>query len=206
MTKTLTAAAFVALVSAAATLSQDKAASVRASLVQPGEEKFLANVRQLTFGGQNAEAYWSADGRQIIFQSNDRGSLPCDQIFVMNADGSSQRRITTRGNYNQTPAWRPRIPCANKSAGCDDAPLIAFTARDEKYAYDIFTVNADTGEIVRITEGHGSNQRPTWAPNGRAIAYESSRGGIWISTADGRTERQVYKGSAAAPAWGPHGR
>src|SRR6516165_12611469 len=63
-------------------------------LLFPGEEQFLANVRQLTFGGQNAEAYWSADGKRIIFQSNDEGRLPCDQIFVMNADGSGKQRIS----------------------------------------------------------------------------------------------------------------
>ncbi len=104
-------------------------------------------------------------------------------------DHASRRR----GNYNQTPSWTPR----------KDVSLIAFTARDEKYNYDIFTINADTGEILRITEGHGSNQHPSWAPNGRAIAYESSRGGVWISTFDGRTERQVYKGAASSPAWSP---
>ncbi len=82
-------------------------------------------------------------------------------------------------------------------------PLIAFTARDERYAYDIFTVNVDSGEVVRITEGHGSNQNPWWAPNGRALAYESTRGGIWISTGDGRTERQVYRGDASGVAWSP---
>jgi TolB protein len=133
---------------------------------------------------------WSPDGSRIAFVSDRLGS---PQIWVMNADGSNQRRLTTRGNYNQTPSWCPRT----------DTPLIAFTARDEKFAYDIFTIHADTGDLTRITEGRGSNQRPTWAPNGRAIAYESSRGGIWISTADGRTEKQVYKGGAATPAWGP---
>ena len=84
-----------------------------------------------------------------------------------------------------------------------DVPLIAFSARDEKMAYDIFTINVDSGEMVRVTEGHGSNLHPTWAPNGRAVGYESSRGGLWISTADGRTERQVYRGSVKAPNWGP---
>lgn len=133
---------------------------------------------------------WSPDGSRIAFVSDRHGS---PQIWVMGADGSGQQKLTRRGNYNQTPAWTPR----------KDAPLVAFTARDEKYAYDVFTVNVDTGEMMRITEGHGSNQRPTWAPNGRALAYESSRGGVWISTADGRTERQVYRGSAASPAWGP---
>jgi TolB protein len=133
---------------------------------------------------------WSPDGSRIAFVSDRHGN---PQIWVMAADGSGQQKVTRRGNYNQTPAWTPR----------KDAPLVAFTARDEKLAYDVFTVNVDSGEMVRLTEGHGSNQHPSWAPNGRAIAYESSRGGIWISTADGRTERQVYKGSASAPAWGP---
>jgi TolB protein len=133
---------------------------------------------------------WSPDGSRIAFVS-DRHGTP--QIWVMSADGSGQQKVTRRGNYNQEPAWTRR----------KDAPLVTFTARDEKYAYDIFTVNVDTGEMTRLTEGRGSNHHPTWAPNGRAVAYESSRGGIWISTADGRTERQVYKGDASAPSWGP---
>ncbi|HWE29416.1 MAG TPA: Tol-Pal system beta propeller repeat protein TolB [Polyangia bacterium] len=133
---------------------------------------------------------FSPDGSRIAFVSDRHGS---PQIWVMNADGSNQQKVTRRGNYNQEPAWCPR----------KDVSLIAFSARDEKMAYDIFTVNVDTGEMVRVTEGHGSNVHPTWAPNGRAVAYESSRGGLWISTADGRTERQVYKGSVKAPAWGP---
>ncbi len=133
---------------------------------------------------------WSPDGSRIAFVSDRHGS---PQIWVMNADGSNQHLVTYKGKYNQTPVWCPR----------KDTPLIAFTARDEKLNYDIFTLNVETGEILRVTEGHGSNQHPSWAPNGRAIAYESSRGGIWISTADGHIERQVYRGSAASPTWGP---
>jgi TolB protein len=139
----------------------------------------------------DSQPTWSPDGSRIAFISDRHGS---PQVWVMSADGSGQTKVTRRGNYNQTPAWTPR----------KDAPIVAFTARDEKYNYDIFTINVDSGEMTRITEGHGSNQRPTWAPNGRAVAYESSRGGIWVSTADGRTERQVYKGGATGPAWGPY--
>src|ERR1700733_1800697 len=58
------------------------------------EEKHLRNVRQLTYGGSNAEAYFSADGKKIIFQST-RDKLECDQIFTMNADGSDQRMVST---------------------------------------------------------------------------------------------------------------
>ncbi|MDB4967213.1 MAG: domain protein beta Propeller [Myxococcales bacterium] len=134
---------------------------------------------------------FSPDGSRIAFISDRHGN---PQIWVMSADGSGQKKLTRKGNYNQTPTWSP-----NK-----DTPLIAFTARDERMAYDIFTINPDTEQYgARITEGHGSNQHPSWAPNGRAITYESSRGGVWISTADGRTERQVYRGSALAPQWSP---
>ena len=59
-----------------------------------GGEVHLANVRQLTFGGENAEAYFSFDGQQIIFQSTREG-VPCDQIFRMDLDGSNQQMVST---------------------------------------------------------------------------------------------------------------
>src|SRR5688500_5838295 len=60
---------------------------------EPGETH-LANIRQLTFGGENAEAYWSADGTRLIFQST-RDGRSCDQQFVMDADGGNVRRVST---------------------------------------------------------------------------------------------------------------
>ena len=57
------------------------------------QEKHLRNVRQLTFGGQNAEAYFSADGKKLIFQST-RDNLECDQMFTMNVDGSDVRMVS----------------------------------------------------------------------------------------------------------------
>ena len=69
-----------------------------------GVEKHLTNIKQLTFGGENAEAYFSADGSRLIFQSTRAGN-PCDQIFTMKIDGSDERRVsngtgrTTCGYY-----------------------------------------------------------------------------------------------------------
>src|SRR5215472_7965945 len=57
-------------------------------------EKHLRNIKQLTFGGQNAEAYFSADGKKLIFQST-RDPVKCDQIFIMNTDGSDQHMVST---------------------------------------------------------------------------------------------------------------
>jgi dipeptidyl aminopeptidase/acylaminoacyl peptidase len=59
-----------------------------------GEEKHLANIRQLTFGGKNAEAYFSFDGKKLIFQAT-RDGFQCDQIFTMNDDGSSVHLVST---------------------------------------------------------------------------------------------------------------
>ena len=56
-------------------------------------EKHLKNIKQLTFGGENAEAYFSSDGKKLIFQSK-RDELQCDQIFSMNVDGSNVKRIS----------------------------------------------------------------------------------------------------------------
>jgi len=56
-------------------------------------EKHFKNIKQLSFGGENAEAYFSSDGKQLIFQSK-RDGRGCDQIYTMNADGSNARMIS----------------------------------------------------------------------------------------------------------------
>lgn len=64
------------------------------SLLAPGEERHLAGIRRLTHGGENAEAYWSADGKKIIFMSN-QSPNQADQIFTMNADGAEVKLVST---------------------------------------------------------------------------------------------------------------
>jgi TolB protein len=107
----------------------------------------------------------------------------------MSAGGGGARRVTFKGDYNQEPAWCPR----------PDTPLIAFTSRDKNF--DIFTVNLKTGELKRLTQGQGSNKSPTWAPNGRLIAFSSSRGGLWIMDADGLNQHQIHRGGGSTPRW-----
>src|SRR5271169_3678439 len=77
-----------------ATAATPPTANTSSSELRTPEEKHLRNVRQLTFGGSNAEAYFSADGKRLIFQST-RDNLQCDQIFIMNADGSDQKMVST---------------------------------------------------------------------------------------------------------------
>jgi TolB protein len=136
---------------------------------------------------------WSPDGREIAFVSDRHGG---PQIFVMNADGSNQRRVSKNGNYNTTPVWSPR----------KGKRIIAYTTRDQGN-YDIVTLDIATGDMVRITQGQGNNEEPSFAPNGRAIAFASTRkegAGIYIANVDGSGKQQrVYKGSATTIDWGP---
>ena len=139
---------------------------------------------------------WSPDGGSIAFVSNREGG---PQIFVMSADGSGQRRVSTTGGFNQTPAWNPK----------KGMKMLAYTARDESGRFDIITLDLATGKMVRITQNQGNNEEPTFSPNGRVIAFASSRSGgtgIFLANADGTGEqRLVYKGSATSPDWGPNG-
>jgi len=117
-------------------------------LLAPGEEKFLANLRQLTFAGQNAEAYWSADGGRLIFQS-DEGSLPCDQIFAMSADGSGRRRISNGEGKTTCSYFFPdgeRVVYASTFRAGAACPPRPDRSRGYVWAlddYDIYTARAD---------------------------------------------------------------
>ena len=115
----------------------------------------------------------------------------------MNADGSGEpKRLTFQGNYNQTPDWSPR------------GDLIAFTARDERNAFDLFTVNVETGKISRLTQDQGNNEEPAFSPNGRMIVFSSTRNGapqLFVMTFEGNNQvpLPMDKGSHTTPDWGP---
>jgi TolB protein len=133
---------------------------------------------------------FSPDGSQIAFVSN-RGGSP--QIYIMPAGGGTPKRVTFQGKYNQTPRWSPRA----------DKPQIAFTGRDERGVFDVFILDFKSGKIDRLTQGKGSNLDPTWSPDGRLIAYASSRGGLWVQNPETHHEVQIARGSFASPSWGP---
>ena len=88
-------------------------------------------------------------------------------------------------------------------AQSDQRPVARrLTGRDERGNFDIFTINVGNGEANPHHRGTRQQQPSLVGPNARALTYKSSRGGIWVSTFDGKTERQVYRG-AARPVWGP---
>jgi TolB protein len=84
--------------------------------------------------------------------------------------------------------------------------MLAYTTRDGG-RYDIVTLDLATKKMVRITQGEGSNEEPSWSPNGKAIAFASTRSagaGVYIAASDGSgTAVKIYSGSVTGVDWGP---
>ncbi len=169
-------------------------AAAQASLLFPGEERFLANVRQLTFGGQNAEAYWSLDGRRIIFQSNDDGRLPCDQIFTMNADGSGRRMVSNGKGKTTCSYFFPsggRVLYASTFRIGGACPPPPDRSRGYVWAlddYDIYTAKADGSDIRSLFSSPAYDAEATISRDGKKIVFTSARDGdleIYSMNADG---------------------
>jgi len=129
------------------------------------DSQHLENIRQLTHGGQNAEAYWSPDGSKLVFQST-RDDLQCDQIFVMDADGSNVRQITDNGAANFAPYWHPSGEKILFSSNMGDP-----TGRN----FDIYMINIDGTGLEQITFSEGFDGFPVFSPDGRYLAFGSNR-------------------------------
>jgi TolB protein len=140
--------------------------------------------------GIDLSASVSPDGSKIVFVSDRQGS---PQLFTMPSSGGGAKRLTFQGSYNQTPRFCPRA----------DTPMIAFTGRDERLVFDIFTYDLRTGKIERMTQNQGSNEDPTWSPDCRLVVYASSRGGLYAMNPQTKAEFQIWKGAARSPSFGP---
>jgi Tol biopolymer transport system component len=141
------------------------------------------------------EPAWSPDGRRIAFASRRSGSF---QIFVMRADGSGTRRLTSTTADDQNPTWS------------SDGSEIAF---DRGSPGDIYVMKTDGTQAHRIGDDFADEGDPAWSPNGRWIAFSRRTPGttareIWLVHPDGSGRHRLTRRSALseAPAWSPDGR
>ncbi|MCS6952246.1 MAG: hypothetical protein RMK57_16105 [Bryobacterales bacterium] len=186
--------------------------SVLACLLPAGliAQPRLENIRQLTFGGQNAEAYWSPDGRRLIFQAT-RDGLRCDQIFIMNADGSDVRMVSTGKGRTTCGYFLPdgkHILYSSTHEADEACPPPPDRSRGYVWAvypsYDIYLATVE-GEIVRkLTDAPGYDAEATVNWKTGRIVYTSLASGdldLWSMKLDGSDKRRLthtegYEGGA----------
>ena len=152
---------------------------------------------------------WSPDGKRIIFSSIRDGHFRGEgritsEIYVMDADGGNQQRLTNNLTEDQYPSWSP------------DGKRIAFSARRDGHfehnldlTYEIYVMDADGGNQQRLTENRNNDWNSSWSPDGKRIAFRSDRKGdavnwdIYVMDADGGNPQNLTNNPHAddSPAW-----
>jgi len=156
-------------------------------------EKHLRNIKQLTFGGNNAEAYWSFDGNQLVFQSDwDKiNTQGCDQIFLMNSDCSD---FTEGQKYKLVSTGKGRTTCPYFLRG-DQRIIYASTHEADKKcpesqmyvngkyvwpiydSYNIYSNNKNGSDIEKLIFSDSYDAEATVSPDGKYIVFTSTRSG-----------------------------
>ena len=179
-----------------------------ATLLYPGEKHFK-NLKQLTFGGDNAEAYFSFDNKDLVFQAtNERWRTECDQIFIMPATGytSEMPQMLSTGKGRTTCSYfmpgNKEIIYSSTHLGNEACPQ-APRSVNGKYVwavfpdFDIFVADLAGNVKRQLTNSPGYDAEPTVSPDGKTIVFTSTRSGdleLWTMNIDGSNKKQVTKG------------
>jgi TolB protein len=204
----------VATTVATAVLACSPRPTARGPQPEAGERHF-GTIRQLTFGGENAEAYFSHDGKRLIFQST-RGGRTCDQQFVMNVDGSGVRRVST--GFGKTTCGYffdgdRRIFFASTHAADSACPPKPDPSKGYVWGldpYDIYTANDDGSNLKRLTNYGVYTAEGTLSPDGQTIVFTSLKDGdldIYTMRIDGTNLRRLttQPGYDGGPFFSPDG-
>lgn len=174
------------------------------------EEKHIKNIRQLTFGGQNAEAYFSFDEKLIVFQSQ-RDSFECDQIYTMGLDGSGLKLVSTGKGRTTCAYFLPdgkHILYSSTHQTDDECPPPPDRKKGYVWglysSYDIFVSDLNGNIVNQLTNTPGYDAEAVVSPLGDKIVFTSIRSGdldIYTMNLDGSDVKQLtnelgYEGGA----------
>jgi TolB protein len=166
---------------------------------EPGEVH-VRNIRQITFGGNNAESYFSRSGKQLIFQRQEAVNAGCDQQYIVNLDGSGLRRVsnglgrTTCGYFYDDDRRIFYSSTFKHSPDCPPPP-----DRSRGYVWplghlDIYTSRTDGSDLRQLTDNGAYNAEGTLSPDGRTIIFTSTRDGdidLYTMNVDGSNVRRI---------------
>src|SRR5688572_2679273 len=182
---------------------------------EPGEPR-LTNIRRLTNGGENAEAYFSSDGQWLTFQST-RDGRTCDQQYVMRTDGSELRRVsngagkTTCGYFFDGDR---KLFFASTHAHGDACPPRPDASQGYVWGldkFDLYTANRDGSDLRRLTNYNVYTAEGTLSPDGKTIVFTSLKDGdldIYTMNVDGSNVRRLTTtpGYDGGPFFSPDGK
>jgi Tol biopolymer transport system component len=148
----------------------------------------------LEISASDSSPSWSLDGNRIVFHSNRDGNW---EIYVMNADGSNQTRLTDNPVDDGAPSWSPH-----------DQKIAFASERDGNE--EIYTMNADGSNLMRLTDNPAPDETPSWSPDGTRIVFGSNRDGnyeIYTMNTDGSNLTRLTDNPAAdeMPSWSHDG-
>ncbi len=151
-------------------------------------------LKRVSSGGLDTQPVWNPKTGQTVAYVSGRSGLP--QLYLMNADGTNSEKLDLPDmGYVVDPDWSP------------NGQLLAFSWRRPEGNFDIYVTDVASHQLLQLTRDAARNEKPSWAPDGRHIVFESTRTGssqIWTMFADGSEARQLTReGQNVSPNWSP---